>query len=75
MNETNWTSNKNRVTDADKKALAKAKAMEAADTENGYKWVRLKAGLMVHVPCDENGDVTDKGRRIIESYRHAQDKY
>jgi hypothetical protein len=70
MNDTNWSvNNKKTVTDADIKALEKAKKIEAENDRNGFKWIKLKPNLAVHVPCDEDGNITEKGRRIIEAYK------
>lgn len=70
MNDTNWSvNNRKTVTDADIKALEKAKKIEAENDRNGFKCIKLKPNLAVHVPCDEDGNITEKGRRIIEAYK------
>lgn len=70
MNDTNLAvHNKKPVTDTDRKALEKAKKMEAENNKKGFKWIRLKPNLAVHVPCDENGNLTEKGQKIINAYK------
>lgn len=64
---TNWVYDDTlAVSDKDRNALARAKAIEKSRNRDGYRWVRLDAITLIHVPCDENGEPTAEGRRRMQ---------
>lgn len=62
----NWVYDKNIVTEKDRKALEKAKEIEKDKLEQGYRYIKVNNRLQVLVPCDENGNPTEKGMAIIK---------
>ena len=56
---------KTKVSDKDKSALSKAKALEKKRLKEGWKWVKVHEKLNTLVPF-ENGKPTEQGLRMIE---------
>ena len=69
--ENNWVYNKNVVNDSDLRMLEKARKQEKEKSKQGYRWILACKNLKVFVPCDENGEPTDKGKQMIEAHLKA----
>ena len=69
--ENNWVYNKNVVNDSDLRMLEKARKQEREKIKQGYRWILACKNLKVFVPCDENGEPTDKGKQMIEAHLKA----
>ena len=69
--ENNWAYNKNIVSESDLRMLEKARKQEKEKSKQGYRWILACKNLKVFVPCDENGEPTDKGKRMIEAHLKA----
>ena len=69
--ENNWVYNKNVVNDSDLRILDKARKQEKEKSNQGYWWVSAYKNLKVFVPCDKDGEPTDKGKQIIEAHLKA----
>lgn len=57
----------NRRTNAEA-ALAKAKALEKRDLENGKRYFRVSQRTYILVECDKDGNPTERGRRSLERH-------
>ena len=69
----NWVSNNNgTVTEADLKALARAKRIDARKEKNGHRWININDRIKVLVECDKNGKPTEKGMRTITLHKKLQ---
>lgn len=55
-----------QVTDAARKCTSKQREKEIKDMKKGWKFVKIANGYQVFVPCDENGEPTEEGRKRIE---------
>lgn len=69
--ENNWVYNKNVVNDSDLRMLEKARKQEREKIKQGYKWILACKNLKVFVPCDKNGEPTEKGKEMIEAHLKA----
>lgn len=69
--ENNWAYNKNLVSESDLRLLEKAHKQENKKMQHGYRWVSAYKNLKVFVPCDKDGEPTDKGKRMIEAHLKA----
>ena len=69
--ENNWVYNKNVVNDSDLRMLEKARKQEREKIKQGYRWILACKNLKVFVPCDENGEPTEKGKEMIETHLKA----
>lgn len=69
--ENNWVYNKNVVNDSDLRMLEKARKQEREKIKQGYRWILACKNLKVFVPCDENGEPTEKGKEMIEAHLKA----
>lgn len=71
MNETNWiATHVNRtVTEADRRALEKAKRQEKEKLSKGYRYVKVNDRTEVLVPCDKNGKPTKEGLARIKKLK------
>ena len=69
--ENNWVYSKNVVSDSDLRMLEKAQKQEKEKSKQGYRWILACKNLKVFVPCDENGEPTDKGKQMIEAHLKA----
>ena len=71
MSDTNFIAPKPAVTDADRKALEKAKKLESKQVKKGYRWYMVNNRSKVLVECDEHGTPTAKGMRVIEAHKKS----
>ena len=69
--ENNWAYNKKIVSESDLRLLEKAHKQEHKKMQQGYRWVSAYKNLKVFVPCDKDGEPTDKGKRMIEAHLKA----
>lgn len=69
--ENNWVYNKNVVNDSDLRMLEKARKQEREKSKQGYRWILACKNLKVFVPCDKDGEPTDKGKQMIEAHLKA----
>ena len=69
--ENNWVYNKNVVNDSDLRMLEKARKQEKEKSKQGYRWIWACKNLKVFVPCDKNGEPTEKGKEMIEAHLKA----
>lgn len=69
--ENNWAYNKSTVSESDLRLLEKARKQEKEKSKQGYRWILACKNLKVFVPCDENGEPTDKGKQMIEAHLKA----
>ena len=69
--ENNWVYNKNVVNDSDLRMLEKARKQEKEKSKQGYRWILACKNLKVFVPCDKDGEPTDKGKQMIEAHLKA----
>lgn len=67
----NWTNELNvHDEEVDSKILAKVKAMERElISKRNYRWYKVKPTYMVLIPCDENGEPTEKGIEKIKKHK------
>lgn len=57
------------VTEADKKALARAHKHEERLIENGYRWYKVNGRFMILVPFGKDGKPTKKGQQMINNVK------
>ena len=69
--ENNWVHNKNAVNESDLRMLEKARKQEKEKSKQGYRWILACKNLKVFVPCDKDGEPTDKGKQMIEAHLKA----
>ena len=69
--EHNWVYNKNVVNNSDLRMLEKARKQEREKSKQGYRWILACKNLKVFVPCDKNGEPTEKGKEMIEAHLKA----
>ena len=69
--ENNWVYNKNVVNDSDLRMLEKARKQEREKIKQGYRWILACKNLKVFVPCDKDGEPTEKGKQMIEAHLKA----
>ena len=69
--ENNWVYSKNVVNDSDLRMLEKAQKQEKEKSKQGYRWILACKNLKVFVPCDKNGEPTEKGKEMIEAHLKA----
>lgn len=55
-----------QVTDAARKCVIKQREKELKDMKKGWKFVKIAKDYQVFVPCDENGEPTEEGKKRIE---------
>ena len=67
----NWVFDSKEPRDFANRALRKANEMEESKLKNGWRWKKVHDSLSLLVPCDENGNPTEHGEKIIERYRHT----
>lgn len=36
--------------------------------KKGWRWIKIKPTYSVFVPCDENGEPNERGKKIIEKH-------
>jgi hypothetical protein len=65
MSDTNYIAPRPMTTETDRKVLSQAKLLEKKRKKDGWKYVNATPTIRVLVPCDEDGEPTEKGRQII----------
>lgn len=64
-----WMSNRittKRVSESDRRVLAKAKKQEEKFISKGWRWFSITPTLKILVECDAEGNPTEKGKRQIK---------
>lgn len=61
--------NNSTVTEADKRNLEKARCLERKRKSEGWRWITINKMIKVFVPCDEKGNPTEAGNRMIEIHK------
>lgn len=69
--ENNWVYSNKIVSESDLRMLEKARKQEKEKSKQGYRWISACKNLKVFVPCDEKGEPTDKGEKMIEAHLKA----
>lgn len=58
--------NNSTVTESDKRNLEKARNLEKKRKSEGWRWITINKMTKVFVPCDEEGNPTEVGNRMID---------
>lgn len=61
----NWIYDKNTVREKDIKALEKAKSIERKKIKDGYRYFKICDKMQMLLPCDRNGNPTDRAIKVI----------
>lgn len=66
----NWVEfEKNTAKEHGRRILDKLLKNESKKVYEGFRWLKVDDRTKVLVPCDKNGNPTEKGRRILESVK------
>lgn len=67
----NWTTELNvHDKEVDSKTVSKVKAIECElISKHNYRWYKVNQTYMVLIPCDENGEPTEKGIEKIKKHK------
>lgn len=68
-NSINWANAQSEATIIATKAAKLGAKIEKERTENGWRWVKIDIRNKLFVPCDKNGEPTDKGKIMIEKFK------
>lgn len=66
MDGINTPQPKTTVTETDIRNLEKAKLYEEDKKKQGWQWKKVSNTLTLLVPCDEEGNPTNEGLKIIK---------
>lgn len=65
----NWVYEKGNVREKDIIELEKAKKRERRDGKNGYRWIKINERNKLFIPCDKDGNPTERGQRMISNFK------
>lgn len=69
-NSINWANAQSEATIIATKAAKLEEKIEKERAKNGWRWVKIDIRNKLFVPCDKNGEPTDKGKIMIEKFKN-----